>query len=121
MNNNNNKLLQIALNDKKEIVNIFDVETGDKCKCICHECKKPVIAKNKNKSLVLLNEKALNAAFKVPTLVDQKLIRKKEVNPINSHPKNNITKFPEETKKTILIINRFKKIIKRSTKGSYLK
>jgi len=79
------------------------------------------IAKNKNKSLVLLNENALNAAFKVPTLVDQKLIKKNEVKPIISQPKNSITKFPDETKKTILIINKFKKIINLSTNGSYLK
>jgi hypothetical protein len=41
-----------------------------------------IITINKNKSLVLLNEYALNAAFRVPTLVDQKLIKKNEVNPI---------------------------------------
>jgi hypothetical protein len=69
----------------------------------------------------LLNEYALNAAFNVPTLVDQKLIKKNDVNPINSQPKNNIIKFPEETKKTILIINKFKNIINLSTRGSYLK
>lgn len=79
------------------------------------------IAKNKNKSLVLLNEYALKAAFNVPTLVDQKLIKKNEVKPIISHPKNIITKFPEETKKTILIMNKFNKINNLSTKGSYLK
>jgi hypothetical protein len=76
------------------------------------------IAKNKNKSLVLLKEKALKADFKVPTLVDQKLIKKKEVNPINSQPKNNITKLAEETKKTMLIMNKFKKSNNLSTKGS---
>jgi hypothetical protein len=63
----------------------------------------------------------LKAAFNVPTLVDQKLIKKKDVNPIISQPKKSITKFPEETKKTILIINKFKKISNLSTKGSYLK
>jgi hypothetical protein len=66
-------------------------------------------------------EQALNAAFKVPTRADQKLIRKKDVNPIISHPRNKLIKFPEETKKTILIINIFKNKTRRSTKGSYLK
>lgn len=77
-----------------------------------------IIAINKNKSLVLLNEYALNAAFNVPTLVDQKLIKKKDVNPINSQPKNNIIKLPADTKKTILIINKFRNKTSLSTKGS---
>jgi hypothetical protein len=68
-----------------------------------------------------LNEKALNADFRVPTRVDQKFIRKNEVSPINSQPKKSMTKFPDDTKKTILIIKRFRKTIKRSTNGSYLK
>ena len=79
------------------------------------------IAKNKNKSLTLLNENALNAALNVPTLVDQKLIRKNEVKPINSQPKNITIKLPEDTNRIILIINAFKKSNKRSTNGSYLK
>ena len=79
------------------------------------------IPKNRNKSLTLLNENALNAALKVPTLVDQKLIKKKDVKPINSQPKNITIKFPEETNKIMLIINAFKNNNKRSTKGSYLK
>lgn len=36
-----------------------------------------IIAKNKNKSLNLLNEKALKADLNVPIRVDQKLIKKK--------------------------------------------
>jgi len=63
----------------------------------------------------------LKAAFKVPTLEDQKLIKKKEVSPIISHPKNKFIKLPEETKKTILIINIFKNKTNLSTNGSYLK
>ena len=51
--------------------------------------------KNKNKSLNLLNEKALKADLKVPTLVDQKLINKKEVIPIISQPKKRLTRLPE--------------------------
>jgi hypothetical protein len=68
-----------------------------------------------------LNEKALKAAFKVPTLVDQKLIKKKEVKPINSQPRNNTMKFPEDTSNIMLIINEFRNKISLSTKGSYLK
>lgn len=80
-----------------------------------------MIAKNKNKSLNLLNEKALNADLKVPILTDQKLIKKKDVIPIISHPKNKLTKLAEETKNTILMINKFKKTINLSTNGSNLK
>jgi len=79
------------------------------------------ITTNRNKSLVLLKEYALKAAFKVPTREDQKLIKKKEVNPIISQPKNRFIRLPEETKNTILIINIFKNKTNRSTKGSYLK
>ena len=79
------------------------------------------MAKNKKKSLNLLNENALKAAFKVPTLVDQKLIKKNEVRPINSQPKNITIKLPEDTNKIILIINEFRNRISLSTKGSYLK
>jgi hypothetical protein len=79
------------------------------------------IPKNKNKSLNLLNENALKAALNVPTLVDQKLIKKKDVKPISSQPKNITMKFPDETNKIILIINAFKNNNKRSTNGSYLK
>jgi hypothetical protein len=60
----------------------------------------------------------LNAAFNVALRVTQKLINTNDVNPINSHPKNNIIVFAEITKKIILIINKFKKRIKRSTCGS---
>lgn len=80
-----------------------------------------IITINKNKSLVLLNEYALNAAFRVPTLVDQKLIKKNEVNPIISQPRKSKIKFPDDTKNTILIINKFKNKINLSTNGSYLK
>jgi hypothetical protein len=79
------------------------------------------ITTNRKRSLVLLKEYALKAAFRVPTLVDQKLIRKKDVNPIISHPRNKLIKFPEETKKTILIMNIFRNKTRRSTRGSYRK
>jgi hypothetical protein len=54
-------------------------------------------------------------------LVDQKLIKKNEVNPIHSHPKYITNKFPPETRTSILPTNKFIKINKRSTLGSYLK
>ena len=63
----------------------------------------------------------MKAAFKVLIFVTQKFIKKKDVSPINSHPKNNIMVLPEETKNNILIINEHKNNMKRSTKGSYLK
>jgi hypothetical protein len=53
--------------------------------------------------------------------VTQKLIKKKDVNPISSQPKNNIIKFPEETKSNILIIKEQINNKNLSTKGSYLK
>lgn len=76
---------------------------------------------SKKKSLNLLKLNALNAAFKVEILFTQKFIKKNDVKPISSHPKKMPIKFPEVTKKTILIINKFNKINNLSTKGSYLK
>ena len=51
----------------------------------------------------------------------QKLIKQKDVKPINSQPKNNIIVLPEVTKKIILITK--DNINKRnlSTRGSYRK
>ena len=66
----------------------------------------------------MLKENALKAAFKVPTLLTQKLIRKNDVKPMSSQPKNNIIILPEETKKIILIIKEHKNNINLSTKGS---
>jgi hypothetical protein len=63
----------------------------------------------------------LNAAFNVPILVAQKLIKKNEVKPIISQPKNNIIVLPAKTKNTILITKVFNNRINLSTKGSYLK
>lgn len=80
-----------------------------------------IIKKRRPRSLSLLKTKALNAAFKELTLVDQKLIKKNEVKPISSHPKNSTIKFPLITKMHILIINSVIKVNKRSTCGSYLK
>jgi hypothetical protein len=69
----------------------------------------------------LLKVKALNADFKVAVLVVQKLIKKNEVNPINSHPKNIIIVLPDVTKKIILITNDSINNKNLSTRGSYLK
>ena len=80
-----------------------------------------IIAINKETSLNLLKTKALNADFKVDILVDQKFIKKKEVKPINSQPKNKTKKLPLVTKQIILITKQFIKRINLSTFGSYLK
>jgi hypothetical protein len=69
----------------------------------------------------LLKVNALNADFKVAVLVVQKLIKKKDVNPINSQPKNIIIVLPDVTKKIILITNDKINNKNLSTKGSYLK
>lgn len=76
---------------------------------------------NIKKSLTLLNVKALNADFRVATLVVQKLIKKKDVRPISSQPKNNIMVLPEVTKKIILITKDNINSKNLSTRGSYLK
>jgi len=74
--------------------------------------------KNIKTSLTLLKEYALNADFKVPILLAQKLIKKNEVIPIISQPKNKTIKLPELTNKTILKTNKFNNNNKRSTRGS---
>ena len=76
---------------------------------------------NIKKSLTLLNVKALNADFRVATLVVQKLIKKKDVRPMSSQPKNNIMVLPEVTKKIILITKDNINSKNLSTRGSYLK
>jgi len=80
-----------------------------------------IVAKINNKiatSLILIKINALNAAFKVLIFVDQKFIKKKDVKPISSHPKNKTNKLPPKTKIHILTINRFINKNKRSTCGS---
>lgn len=68
-----------------------------------------------------MNVNALNADFKVAVLGVQKLIKQKEVNPINSHPKNNIIVLPEVTKKIILMTKVNKNSKNLSTRGSCLR
>ena len=76
---------------------------------------------NNETSLNLLKTKALKAAFKVDILVDQKFIKKNEVKPINSQPKNKTKKLPLVTRHIILITKQFINSINLSTLGSYLK
>jgi hypothetical protein len=76
---------------------------------------------NIKQSLILLNTKALKAAFKVPVRVDQKFIKKNEVTPIISHPKYSIIKFPANTNITMLITKESINKINLVTFGSYLK
>jgi len=79
------------------------------------------ILNNNDTSLNLLNTKALKAAFKVEILVDQKLIKKNDVKPISSQPKNKTKKLPLVTNNIILMTKQFIKSINLSTLGSYLK
>jgi len=69
----------------------------------------------------LLKTKALKADLTVDILVDQKFIKKNDVKPINSQPKNKTKKFPLITNKIILITKQFINKISLSTLGSYLK
>ena len=72
----------------------------------------------KQTSLNLLKENALKADFKVDILVFQKLIKKKEVKPINSQPKNKTIVLPADTNINILITKELIKTINLSTLGS---
>lgn len=74
-----------------------------------------------NISLSLFKINALNAALVVPLRVVQKFIKKKEVNPISSQPKNSKKQLSAITKRDIVIINQFKHNINRSQLGSFLK
>ena len=76
---------------------------------------------NKKKSLILLKTKALNADFKVPRRSFQKLIKKNEVKPINSQPKNKVNKLLANTNKIILKINQLISKVKESSFASNLK
>lgn len=42
--------LQIALNDKEDIVSVFEVSTGIACNCHCPVCGSQLVAKNKDKA-----------------------------------------------------------------------
>ena len=75
----------------------------------------------KNKSLNLLNEKALKLQLKVVDLNFQKFINKNDVNPINSQPKISVKKLLPLTKKIIEKINQFINNINSSSRSSNLK
>lgn len=78
-------------------------------------------AANIKLSLTLLKTRALRADLRVLSLAPQKLIRKKEVIPISSQPKNNTIKFPDKTNKIILLTNKSSSVTNLSILGSYLK
>jgi hypothetical protein len=69
----------------------------------------------------LLKKKALKLDFTVPRRVLQKLMRKKEDRPMDSHPKNKVNKLFARTKIIILNINQFIKSAKISSCASYFK
>ena len=72
-------------------------------------------------SLTLLKLKALKLDFNVPRRLCQKLIKKKEVKPIISQPKNKVNKLLAKTNNIILSINQFSNSINKSSLASYLK
>jgi hypothetical protein len=63
----NLNLLQLALNEKGEIVSIYNVPTGIACNCFCPtNPTQPLVAKNKNKSIgqtLNYNQKAAHFAL----------------------------------------------------------
>jgi hypothetical protein len=75
--------------------------------------KKITKAENRKKSLTQLKPYALKLAFKIDLLNCQKLIKKNELIPNNSHPKIIEKKLSAITKKLILEINTFNTIIKK--------
>jgi hypothetical protein len=80
--------------------------------------QKPIIKKI---SLILLNVKALKLQDRVVILNLQKLINKKEVNPINSQPIIIVNRLLLITKKIIENINQFIKRTNSSPRSSNLK
>ena len=76
---------------------------------------------NKSKSLNLLKVNALKLQPKVIALNFQKFINKKDVNPINSHPKINVKKLFPQTRIIIDNINQLISKINSSSLSSYLK
>ena len=88
------------------------------------ELKTLLIIKRKNirqKSLNLLNEKALNADLNVGLLLVQKLIKRNDVSPINSQPTIKSIILSEITKSIILNENQASNKINLSVFGSFLK
>lgn len=85
---------------------------------IFHRLQKEIMS---NKSLTLLKLKALKLQLKVVILNFQKLINKKEVNPISSQPKIMVKKLLPLIKKIIDKINQFISKTNSSFRSSYLK
>ena len=125
INKNNEQIFNIEILIFKILkIKVFKLAKFSFIKKIFVSLIKSIITnKNKNSdtSLNLLKENALNADFNTEIFVDQKLIKKNEVNPINSQPKNKTKQLPLKTKHIILITKLFNKSIKRSILGSYLK
>lgn len=67
-----------------------------------------IMHNNSDASLNLLNENALNEAFRVDTFVHQKFINTNDVKPINSQPKKKLIKLLVETRKIILKTKKFR-------------
>lgn len=60
-----NGLLQIAYNNERRIVSVYEVETGIKCNCFCPECGEKLEAKNKGKkenTILMPNQKVAHFA-----------------------------------------------------------
>lgn len=58
-------LLQIAYNNERRIVSVYEVETGIKCNCFCPECGEKLEAKNKGKkenTILMPNQKVAHFA-----------------------------------------------------------
>jgi hypothetical protein len=69
-------------------------------------------ANNRHKSLNVLNAKALKLDFTVALRVFQKFIKKKDVSPILSQPKNNVKRLFDSKSNSILKIKLFSQKIK---------
>ena len=84
---------------------------------------KLVIIKKENRktSLILLKKNALKLDLTVPLLVLQKLIKKKDDKPIDSHPRKSVNKLLLKTSMIILKINQFIIKVNISSCASYFK
>lgn len=78
-------------------------------------------AANKDKSLTKLKDNALKLDLSVARLELQKFIKKKEVNPINSQPKNKVKKLSANIKITILNTKLFIQNKNPKSSASFLK
>jgi len=88
---------------------------------VCKLEYKTIKLERRNISLTKLKEKALKLDFKVARLDCQKLIKKNEVKPINSHPKNKVKKLLAKIRITILSIKEFNQKRNPISSASFLK